>query len=57
MVFDNTIPVEGGHVVSPFTVHFSGHFGGGQSSLWGASFLIVHFFTCLHTDKGYSINV
>jgi hypothetical protein len=45
MVFDNTIPVEGGHVVSHFTVHFSGHFGGGQSSSWGASFLIVHFLT------------
>lgn len=45
MVFDNTILVEGGLVFSYFTVHFSGHFVGGQSSWWGASFLIVHFLT------------
>ncbi len=45
MVFDNTLLVEGGQVFSHFTVDFSGNFGGGQSSSWGASFLIVHFLT------------
>jgi hypothetical protein len=45
MVFDNTISVEGGQVVSHFTVHSSGHFGAGESPSWGASFLILHFLT------------